>query len=137
MNVSGFGTVILTNAPVRDAEIFIQHFSFVPVAQLDWFVSLQHPALPGQFLDLLDAAHPSAPETQRGREADAMMIALMVEDAAAEADRLQANDVILIKPLADEPWGQRRFQTAGPAGTVIEIVQRIAPDPDWLLANMP
>jgi len=137
MNVLGLGTVILTDTPAKDAELFVRHLGFAPVAQLDWFVSLQHVALPGVFLDLMDGAHPAAPEQHRGRRADAVMIALLVDDATAEAVRLEANGIVLIKPITDEPWGQRRFQVAGPAGTVIEIVQRIPPDLDWLAANMP
>ncbi|MFM6829458.1 MAG: VOC family protein [Novosphingobium sp.] len=137
MKVSGLGTVILTDSPVSDAEFFVRHLGFGEVAKLDWFVSLVHPDLPGLFLDLLHVAHPSAADAQRGRLADAIMIALLVDDAAAEATRLEASGIALIKPLTDEPWGQRRFQLAGPAGTVVEIVQRIAPDPDWLAANMP
>lgn len=136
MQANGLGTVILTRKPRQDADLFVRHLGFAACAELDWFVSLQHPGIPGFFLDLLDADHPSAPETQQGRAADAVMIALLVDDAKAEATRLGGAGIALIKPLVDEPWGQRRFQIAGPAGTVIEIVQRIPPDPAWLAANM-
>ncbi|MFP3713504.1 hypothetical protein [Puerhibacterium sp. TATVAM-FAB25] len=34
-----------------------------------------------------------------------------------------------------EPWGQRRFQVAGPAGLVVELVQQVAPDPEWSAAQ--
>lgn len=135
MQANGLGTVILTRTPRQDAKLFLHHLGFTPCAELDWFVSLQHPAIAGFFLDLLDADHPSAPETQRGRAADAVMIALLVDDARAEAARLAQAGIEPIKPLVDEPWGQRRFQIAGPAGTVVELVQRIAPDPAWVAAN--
>lgn len=136
MQANGLGTVILTRTPRQDADLFVRHLGFSACAELDWFISLQHSGIPGFFLDLLDADHPSAPEAQRGRAADAVMIALLVDDAEVEAERLGAAGIALIKPLVDEPWGQRRFQIAGPAGTVIEIVQRIPPDPAWLAANM-
>ena len=37
----------------------------------------------------------------------------------------------VVLDLQDEPWGQRRFQVLAPDDVVVEVVQRIAPDPSW------
>lgn len=34
-----------------------------------------------------------------------------------------------------EPWGQYRFQLAGPQGLFVEVLQRVPPDPQWLRDN--
>ena len=34
-----------------------------------------------------------------------------------------------------EPWGQRRVQLAGPGGPVIELVQPVEPDREWVAAQ--
>lgn len=38
-------------------------------------------------------------------------------------------------PLVTEPWGQRRFQVLGPDGLRVEVLQSVAPDPQWLADN--
>lgn len=37
-----------------------------------------------------------------------------------------------VTPLRDEPWGQRHFVVRDPAGTLVEGIEIIAPDPAWL-----
>jgi hypothetical protein len=46
-----------------------------------------------------------------------------------------AKGASILKPLVTEPWGQRRVQVAGPDGLVIELVQPVEPDPDWMAAQ--
>ncbi len=46
-----------------------------------------------------------------------------------------AGGASVLKPLVTEPWGQRRVQVAGPEGLVIELVQPVEPDPEWLASQ--
>uniref|UniRef100_UPI0030F910DD VOC family protein n=1 Tax=Nocardioides salarius TaxID=374513 RepID=UPI0030F910DD len=55
-----------------------------------------------------------------------------VAAVGAEHDRLVAAGVPLLKQLVTEPWGQRRMQVAGPDGLVVELIQPVEPDPDWM-----
>lgn len=136
MQIQSVGTVFLTPQPQQHAEFYVTHFGFTYAAKMDWYVSLQHPDLSDFFLDLMDGNHPATPATLHGQTATPFL-AFIVSDAQAEAKRLEGAGLTLLKPMTDEPWGQRRFQVAGPNGAVIEIVQRIAPDAAWLKENMP
>jgi uncharacterized glyoxalase superfamily protein PhnB len=48
-----------------------------------------------------------------------------VAAAAAEFGRLREAGASFVYDLRDEPWGQRRFALRDPAGTWIDVVQRI------------
>ena len=135
MQIQALGNVVLTPQPLADAEFYVQHFGFRYAAQLDWYVSLQHADLNGFFLDFMDGHHPAAPASLQGQTSKPF-VAFTVDDAQAEAQRLEGAGLTLLKPVTDEPWGQRRFQVGGPNGAVIEVVQRIAPDAGWVKANL-
>lgn len=136
MQIQSTGIVLLTPHPEQDAEFYTTHFGFTYAVQMDWYVSLQHSDLSNLFLDFMDSTHPAAPTPLQGQVATPFL-AFVVLDAQAEAQRLEEAGLPLLKPLTDEPWGQRRFQVAGPNDAVIEIVQRIPPDEVWLRENMP
>lgn len=136
LSIQALGTVLLTPAPLDDAPFYVAHFGFGPVAELEWYVSLQHPDLPHFFLALMRADHPNVPEPLRARATAGLFLALVVADAHAEARRLRAAGLSLLGEVTDEPWGQRRFQVQGPGGIVVELAQRIAPDEAWIRANL-
>lgn len=135
MQIKSQGTVLLADTPKQDVHFYVQHLGFQAVAELDWYVSLQHPDLPHLFLDFIGRDHPAGAESLRGQPTSGILLAFVVADAAAEEQRLRRAGVTIAKALTDEPWGQRRFQVAAPAGVVVEILQPIAPDPAWLAAQ--
>ena len=137
MHITSQGTVLLSAQPRDEAQFYVRSFGFQVVAELDWYVSLQHPELPTLFLDFMDAEHPAAAERQRGQVTSGLLLAFIVADAHAEAQRLRALGLTLLKELVDEPWGQRRFQVAAPGNVVVEVLERIPPDPDWLRQQSP
>lgn len=63
------------------------------------------------------------------------MLALVVDDVDDRHSRMVAGRVPVLKPLVTEPWGQRRFQVAGPDGLVVELVQPVEPDLEWMAAQ--
>ncbi len=132
MQISSQGTVLMSSHPAEAAQFYVRSFGFQLVAELDWYVSLQHPQLPTLFLDFMDAHHPAAAESQRGQATSGLLLAFVVADAHAEAARLRALGLTLLKEPTDEPWGQRRFQVAAPEHVVVEVLERIPPDPAWL-----
>lgn len=135
MQIKSQGTVLLSDDPQQDALFYVQHFGFRAVAELDWYVSLQHPDLPNLFLDFIRRDHPASAKSLRGEPTSGLLLAFVVADAAAEEKRLRLGGVTITKELTDEPWGQRRFQVAAPDGVVVELLQPIAPDPAWLAAQ--
>jgi uncharacterized glyoxalase superfamily protein PhnB len=60
-----------------------------------------------------------------------MLLTLQVDDAAAHFERLEREGLEFAYPLHDEPWGQRRFAMRDPAGTWIDVIQAIDPQPGY------
>lgn len=54
-------------------------------------------------------------------------LALEVDDATSEFQRLSAMNAPIVVPLKDEPWGDRHFALKDPNGIGVDVVQRIAP----------
>ena len=52
-------------------------------------------------------------------------MAIEVEDAQAEYQRLKEMNVTIAVELRDEPWGDRHFAVLGPSGVALDIVQRL------------
>jgi hypothetical protein len=55
-----------------------------------------------------------------------------VPDAAAVDARLRAVGVRVVLPLRDEPFGQGHVMVADPNDVLVDVVQPIPVDPDWL-----
>jgi len=122
----------MSTNPSKDAQFYIRHFGFQPLVELDWYVSLHHPELSALFLDFIDCNHAATAESQRGHPTSGLLLGFVVADVHAEAQRLREIGLPFLKEPTDEVWGQRRFQVAAPGNVVVEILQRISPDPDWL-----
>ncbi|WP_239491147.1 VOC family protein [Luteitalea sp. TBR-22] len=52
-------------------------------------------------------------------------IAIDVEDAGREYQRLLALDAPIEEPLRDEPWGDRHFVLRDPNGIGVDVVERL------------
>lgn len=131
MQLQNLGFVILSRDVRAASQFYVDLLGFQPLVVLDWYASHQHPSFEGVFLDVLDADHEAAGGRLRGQETTGTMIALVVADATAERERLAGLGAEVVLDLQDEPWGQRRFQVLAPDDVVVEVVQRIAPDPSW------
>ncbi|WP_051812849.1 hypothetical protein [Kitasatospora sp. MBT63] len=83
---------------------------------LGWYIGLHHPEHPRYVIDPVQRGHEAMPASFRGLPTGGLCLAFLVEEAAQR----------------DEPWGQRRFNVLGPEGVLIEVVQPIAPGPEWL-----
>ena len=135
MQVSLFGTALAAADPRAAADWFVEHLGFGVTVDLGWYVATQHPQHPSLSLDFVVDDHASWPVEMRSRPVSGAMLAFLVEDVDAEEARLRAAGVESVMDLVTEPWGQRRFRVAGPDGVVVEVLQRVAPDMDWLAAN--
>ncbi len=135
MQIELIGTAILCDQPRAAADWFIEHFGFELGVDIDWYVNVQHPRHRNHSLDFLASEHGSLPEGLRGHTVGGTLLAFLVEDVEAEERRLRAAGQKVVLPLAREPWGQYRFQLAGPQGLFVEVLQRVPPDPQWLRDN--
>jgi catechol 2,3-dioxygenase-like lactoylglutathione lyase family enzyme len=131
MHVDAFGPSLLVEDVPASAHFYVEHFGFRPRLELDWFTTLTHDDRPYE-LGFLRADHQVVPEGYRGRRADGLIIGLQVPDATEMDARLRAAGVRVVLPLRDEPFGQRHVIVADPNDVLVDIVQPIPADPDWL-----
>lgn len=135
MQFSLLGMAVAAADPADSAGWFTEHFGFKVGIDLGWYVSTQHPDHPEISLDFVQRDHESWPAATRGRAVVGTMLAFLVDDVDAELERLRSAGLEVVLPLVTEPWGQRRFQIAGPDGLLVEVLQMVAPDPQWLADN--
>jgi uncharacterized glyoxalase superfamily protein PhnB len=135
MQINLIGLALAADDPTASARWFEEHFGFKIGIDLGWYVNSQHPDQQKVSLDFVQRDHESWPEATRGRTVVGTLLAFLVDDVDAEEARLRAAGLQIVMPLVTEPWGQRRFQVAGPDGLLVEVLQMVAPDPQWLAAN--
>ena len=133
MQVGRVGAAFAVKDPSAAGAWFDQHLGFRVVADIGWYVSTQHPDHTALAVDFVRHDHDTWVEPVSGVQG--AMFALEVVDVDAEHERLVAAGAPVLKALVTEPWGQRRVQIAGPEGLVIELVQPVAPDPEWMAAQ--
>jgi catechol 2,3-dioxygenase-like lactoylglutathione lyase family enzyme len=136
MAVDVFGPCLLVEDVPASARFYIQHFGFQPRVALDWFATLSHQDRPLR-ARLRGADHDTVPEGNRGRRTQGLIIGLLVPDAAAVDARLRAAGVRVVLPVRDEPFGQRHVMVADPNDVLVDVVQPIPVDPDWLARQRP
>lgn len=68
-----------------------------------------------------------APIFQSAFPGRGIWLAIEVDDATREYQRLSALGAPIEVPLRDEPWGDRHFALKDPNGIGVDIVQRLVP----------
>ncbi|QBI54322.1 VOC family protein [Streptomonospora litoralis] len=132
---SMIGFALSVRDPGACAEWFADHFGFAVRVDIGWFVDTASPDLAGVSLDFVQRDHESLAPALRGQAVSGAMVAFLVADVDAEAARLRAEGVQFALEVVSEPWGQRRCQVLGPEGVVVEVLQLVEPDAQWLAAN--
>lgn len=106
---------------------FVSHFGYeVLLDHPGAFAKLRHDN--GHELFFLQCGAQLTPEESVGTEkAGGLVIALEVDDARAEQERLRAAGVAISAPLRDEPWGERLFQVKDPNGVTVQLLEWVKP----------
>lgn len=108
-----------------------EHLGFEVLVDLGWYASTRHPDV-AVTVDFVDRGH----HTWQGRPAvSGAMLALVVDAVDEHHSRLAGAGIEVLTAPRTEPWGQRRCQVSGPGGLVVELVQPVAPDPEWMAAQ--
>jgi uncharacterized glyoxalase superfamily protein PhnB len=89
----------------------------------DGFISLSREDAGFNLVFLRTGLNTFKPQAMRGRQADGLLIAFVVDDVDAEYARLRDEGVPITTPIQTEPWGERFFQVTDPNGVVIQLVQ--------------
>jgi catechol 2,3-dioxygenase-like lactoylglutathione lyase family enzyme len=132
MQFEKMSTALLVSDVGVSARFYAQHLAFDVVFDIGWFASLRHAS--GATLDLWQRTHESVPSSLR-KSVGGTVLAFVVADARAEERRFVSAGVPLAKALTDNAWGQRNFMVEDPDGTIVDVVQPIAPDPEFLRAH--
>jgi catechol 2,3-dioxygenase-like lactoylglutathione lyase family enzyme len=105
------------------AEFAKEHFGFKEDMAAEGFVSLSRDDAGFNLVFLQTGLKTFKPEHMRGRKADGLLVAFVVDDVDREYARLQGEGVPITTPIETEPWGERYFQVTDPSGVVIQLVQ--------------
>lgn len=135
MQVQALSLTVMSGNPSVSARFYTQLFGFTPTAELPWFVSLQHPQHRHFNLDLIQMGHMAAGVPLKDQQTSGVMLALVVEDVEGEERRLRQEGIELTMPVTVEPWGQKRLQIQAPDGVILELLQFVPPDTEWLSAQ--
>lgn len=136
MQVKGFGAGYLVDDVAATTRFYRDVIGLPVTVELDWFASVNAGA-PGYEISFVERGHESLPAGFRTRPTSGLSFGLVVEDAAGEAKRLVDAGVELVTPVVEERYGQRHFSVADPNGVLLDVIEMIAPDPEWAAANLP
>ena len=124
--------VVFVNDLRATAHFYTHTLRLDVLFESDFFLLL---ALPGQdhgaiafVLEEHPTTPPSGPAITPGSSS---FLTLQVPDAAGAFDEVARAGAAIEYPLRDEPWGQRRFGLLDPNGLYIDVVEQIAPDPEF------
>ncbi len=120
------GVEKLTNS----SEFYIEHFGFELRFANDWYIHLVSTSDESINLALVKFDHESIPAGYRNRSSG-LILNFEVDDVDAEYRRLQQQGVNFLLELRDEPWGQRHFILADPAGNLIDVIKAIPPNEEY------
>lgn len=123
MQVTGSAISLNVADEQASAAFARDHFGFSVDMEADGFVSLSRPDTGFNLIFLRTGLPTFKPDRLRGRHADGLLVALVVDDIDGEYARLQNEGVAIETPIQTEPWGERFFQVADPNGVTIQLVQ--------------
>jgi uncharacterized glyoxalase superfamily protein PhnB len=119
--------LILTDRPDHAAGFCRTLFDFEVVADLGWYVQLQHPQNGAVQIAFISDRHDSVPAPFR-QVPQGVLVTIEIDDAAAYRVRAGEAGHPIHVDLTDEVWGQRHFITEDPTGLLVDVVQQIEPN---------
>jgi predicted enzyme related to lactoylglutathione lyase len=123
---------LITTRKLGEVRDFYRiRFGLTVVFEASWVVMLGLPGTEAIALGLMSPDHPTSPPGPEVFDGRGVVVTIQVADAARVCAAMkQAGDAI-VHDIRDEPWGQRRFMTRDPGGTLVDVVEQIAPAPGY------
>ena len=115
MKVNSYYPVVTVDDVERTVAFYERHFGFEKGFESDWYVHLVLPDHSAVNLAIMEASHDSLPEGYRNT-AQGILLNLEVEDVDVLFEQMVQAKVDILRPLKDEPWGQRHFIMKDPGG---------------------
>ncbi len=128
--------VFVVDHMIDARNFYVAYLGFKVVFEVDWYIQLQSERVDEEPLELafmlpnLEDQHPSV---RAGFSGDGVILTLDFEDVDAIYQELTERNAVteIVIDLKDEPWGQRQFMFRDPVGTLVDMVQAIAPSPEY------
>ena len=136
MQPAAFGATVVTAHPAKVAAFYAEYFDLEVTIDLGWFICLRRGDASWE-LAISERGHASVPAAVSATTESSNVFGFVVDDVDKFAARLVESGVELETELVTEPWGQRHFYVRDPEGTWLDVIQLVAPDPEWLAANTP
>jgi catechol 2,3-dioxygenase-like lactoylglutathione lyase family enzyme len=136
MQPAAFGATVVTAEPAKVATFYAEYFDLEITVDLGWFICLRRGDASWE-LAICERGHASVPAAVSATTESSNVFGFVVDDVDKFAARLVEGGVELATELVTEPWGQRHFYVRDPEGTWLDVIQLVAPDPEWLAANAP
>jgi uncharacterized glyoxalase superfamily protein PhnB len=119
---------VVTTARFREArDFYLKHFRMRVIFEASWVVMLGASKSGHIALGLMSPDHPTNPPGPDAFDGRGVIVTIQVEDAAATHAALKRAGAPIVYGPADEPWGQRRFVTRDPGGTIVDVVEQTEP----------
>ncbi|MEZ2409272.1 VOC family protein [Bosea sp. RCC_152_1] len=126
MKITSYYPVLMVDDVSTTAAFYIEHFSFRPMFEADWYVHLQSVNDEAVNLAILQGDHATIPEAARGR-ASGVLLNFEVDDVDGIYAQVIAAGLPILLTLRDEDFGQRHFIMQDPNGVLIDIIKPIPP----------
>jgi catechol 2,3-dioxygenase-like lactoylglutathione lyase family enzyme len=136
MQPAAFGATVVTSRPAEVAAFYVQHFDLEITIDLGWFICVRRGDASWE-IAITQRGHESVPPAVSATTQSSNVFGFIVEDADKVAQALTEAGVALEGEVVTEVWGQRHFFVRDPEGTWLDVIQLVAPDPEWLAANLP
>jgi uncharacterized glyoxalase superfamily protein PhnB len=131
MKTTSYYPVLMTDDVSGTAAFYVEHFSFKPLFESEWYAHLQSAEDRRVNLGIVQGDHETIPQEGRGR-ASGLLINFEVRDPDAVYERVVAAGLPILRTLRDEPFGQRHFITRDPNGVLIDVIKPIPPSEEFL-----
>lgn len=132
-NIEDVFLLIITTRVAECRRFYESHFDFATTFESKVYTQLSSPPHRGRSFSLafMPARHPFGVVPQVPFDGTGIMLTIQTADVDALHAKLVAGGVPVIHGPISEPWGQRRFDVRDPAGTYVDVVQSIDPQPGW------
>ncbi len=128
--------VFVVDRIIDARNFYVECLGFKVVFEVDWYIQLHSERVDEEPLELafmfpnLEDQHSSV---RAGFSGDGVILTLDFEDVDAIYQELTERNAVteIVIDLKDEPWGQRHFMFRDPVGILVDMVQAIAPSPEY------
>jgi uncharacterized glyoxalase superfamily protein PhnB len=134
MKITASAVSLTVSDPESSARFLERCFDFEREMSADGFASLTRPDAGFNVIYLRTGLPTFKPRDRARRNADGILLVLVVDDIDAEYERLSAAGAPILTSIETEAWGERYFQLEDPNGVIVQLVQWVEAPPETALA---